>query len=157
MYEIKYRINIEDKGKVKRITRAVVVENAVSLNDAANAVAMRLAGIELEAKEEIKCQSARPEPETEIVSARLVNIKETHPADSGDWYEVKVRENLVADETPMKYMMLFKADSLDDCMDRVRSALRQGYDMTTVAVRETPIWEVIDAGKYNAMALGGDA
>lgn len=93
---------------------------------------------------------AGAEPDTEIVSARLTGVKETHAAEKGGWYEVTVKEMPVDGEKPMKYSMLFMAESLDDCVARAREALAQGYDMMTVAARESPVDEVIDAAKYHA-------
>lgn len=161
MYEVKYKISIEDEGKTRRVTKTMAVENAIGLHDAVVAAMARLAEIETETRTatadftddgatvtmELKTGA---EPDTEIVSARLTNIRETHSAEKGGWYEVTVKETPAADEKPMKYAMLFMAESLDDCMARARRALEQGYDMTTVAARESPVDEVVDAAKYHA-------
>lgn len=163
MFEIKYKINVTENGKARRATRCMVVENALDIHDALLAAMARLSEIEPAARAkrvevmddgEVMTIDVGEDPETEIVSARLVNIKETHPSEGGWWYEVTVKEQLAAEERPMKYTMLFAADSLDDCMARVRSTLEQGYDMTTVAVRESPVDTVIDASAGRAASKG---
>lgn len=161
MYEVKYKIDIEDKGKTRRVTKCMVVENAIGVHDAVVAAMARLAEMETEmatatvdftddGKTETMTYKTNARPNAEIVSARLVNIKETRAAEKGGWYEVTVKENLVADEKPMKYAMLLMAESLDDCMARAKETLAQGYDMMTVAARESRVDEVIDAARYHA-------
>lgn len=164
MFEIKYKISTIEKGKAKRSTRCMAVENALDIHDAIVAAMARLSEAALAARtREARLDGdgatmtvdAGEGPDPEIVSARRVNIKETFPAEGGRWYEVTVKENPVADERPMRYMMLFAADSLDDCMARAKAALEQGYDMTTVAVRESPVDWVIDASASRAETTPG--
>lgn len=160
MYEVKYKINIEDNGKTRRVTKCMAVENAIGLHDAVVAAMARLSEIEVETRtvdveltdDEIDTITLKADvkPDTEIVSARLVNIKETHAAEDGAWYEVTVKEIPMDGEKPMKYSMLFMAESLDDCVARAKEVLAQGYDMLTVAARESQVDEVIDATKYHA-------
>ncbi len=120
MYEVRFR---DEKGKTKKL----LLENAGTISEAL----------------EISC--GLNFPEESIMGLNLSNVREVFTCQTVtntplNWYDVTARS---FDEKPVKYHLLFQATNAEDGMKRAMEAMRQGYEMEPVSIKESGISNVI--------------